>query len=97
MQPRWQILFSRKGIQEGLRKLRELVHIGEVRDETQRDPYSTTALHTEISKELIPGHSFFPLEKARQDFLSLFLEDSLQGLFRQVESSFASTGVTKAT
>ncbi|SRR6266568_1632439 len=96
MKPGWQIAFPWEGIQEGLCKPHQPVHIGEVRNQAQRDAYGATTLHAQIGEKLIPTHSPFSREELRERVPGLLVEDLPQRLFRQMEGRFASTRVTKA-
>ena len=79
MQSWRQIAFSREGIQEGSSKLHRPVHIGEVRDQTERDSHRTTTLHPQISEQCIPAHAPFTLEELWQRFLRFLMKDLPQG------------------
>src|SRR5579863_9408493 len=96
MHPGSQIGLGRNGIQEGLCELSEVVHVGKVGCEAQRNSNSTTALHPQVGKKLIPGHAFFALKELRKDFVRLAAKDVAEFFLRNLESSFASTRVTEA-
>src|SRR6266566_2110255 len=95
MKPGWQIALPWEGIQEGLCKLHQPVHIGEVGDQAERNTYGATALHAQIPKKLIPTHPPFSLEELRERVPGLLVGDVPQRLFREMEGRFASTRITK--
>src|SRR5260370_38600025 len=92
----WKIAFSREGIQEGLCKLHQPVHVCEVRGKAERNAHCATALHTQGGEKLIPAHPTFPLEELRERVFGLLMEDFAQRLFRQIEGRFAVPRLTKA-
>src|SRR5260370_14544987 len=96
MKSGWQIAFPREGIQEGLCKLHQPVHICEVRGQAERNAHGATALHTQVGEKLIPAHPPFPLEELRECVFGLLMEDCAQRLFLQIECRLTSARVTKA-
>src|SRR5260370_12759076 len=92
----WKIAFSREGIQEGLCKLHQPVHVCEVRGKAERNAHCATALHTQVGEKLIPAHPSFPLEELRERVFGLLMEDFAQRLFRQIKGRFATARVPKA-
>src|ERR1700680_798524 len=96
MQPWFQIGFAREGIQEGLCKLHQAVHVGEVRGQAKGDAHRAATLHAQTGQKLIPANPFLLLKELWQRLLRLTLEKALKCFFGEMESSFTRARVAKA-
>src|SRR5260370_21292124 len=97
MKSGWQIAFSREGIQEGLCKLHQPVHVCEVRGKAARNAHSATALHTQRAEKLIPAHPCSPLQYLPGRAFPLISEGFAHRLLPQIEPRFPSATEPRPT